>query len=34
MIQAGLRLTASHLFGHRTYIIGRAEGLARVTEGA
>jgi hypothetical protein len=33
MIQAGLRLTASHTFGHRTYIIGRAEGLGRVTQG-
>ena len=33
MIQAGLRLTASHTFGHRTYIIGRAEGLGRITQG-
>jgi hypothetical protein len=33
MIQAGLRLTASHTFGHRTYIIARAEGLGRVTQG-
>jgi hypothetical protein len=33
MFQAGLRLTASHTFGHRTYIIGRAEGLGRVTQG-
>ena len=33
MIQAGLRLTAAHTFGHRTYIIGRAEGLGRVTQG-
>ena len=33
MLQAGLRLTASHTFGHRTYIIGRAEGLGRVTQG-
>jgi hypothetical protein len=33
MVQAGLRLTASHTFGHRTYIIGRAEGLSRITEG-
>jgi hypothetical protein len=33
MIQAGLRLTASHTFGHRTYIIGRAEGLGRLTQG-
>ena len=32
-IQAGLRLMASHTFGHRTYIIGRAEGLARLTHG-
>ncbi len=33
MIQAGLRLTASHTLGHRTYIIAHAEGLARVTQG-
>jgi len=33
LMQAGLRLTASHTFGHRTYIIGRAEGLGRVTQG-
>lgn len=33
MVQAGLRLTASHTLGHRTYIIGRAEGLGRVTQG-
>jgi hypothetical protein len=31
--QAGLRLAVSHTFGHRTYIIGRAEGLARLTQG-
>ena len=33
VIQAGLRLTASHTFGHRTYIVGRVEGLGRVTQG-
>jgi len=33
MLQAGLRLTASHTIGHRTYIIGRAEGLGRLTQG-
>jgi hypothetical protein len=33
MVQAGLRLTASHTLGHHTYIIGRAEGLSRITEG-
>ena len=33
MVQSGLRLTAWHTFGHRTYIIGRAEGLARLTDG-
>lgn len=33
MIQAGVRLMASHTFGHRTYIIGHAEGLGRLTQG-
>jgi hypothetical protein len=33
MILAGLRLAASHTFGHRTYIVGRLEGLARLTRG-
>jgi hypothetical protein len=33
MVQAGLRLAAAHTFGHRVDIIGRAEGLARLTQG-
>ena len=33
MLQAGLRLAASHTFGHRTYIVGRLEGLGRLTQG-
>jgi hypothetical protein len=33
LLQAGLRLAASHTFGHRTYIVGRLEGLGRLTEG-
>lgn len=33
MLQAGLRVAASHTFGHRTYIVGRLEGLARLTQG-
>ena len=33
MIQAGLRLAASHTFGHRTYIIAHVEGLGRLTQG-
>jgi hypothetical protein len=33
MIQSGLRATAAHTFGRRTYIIAHAEGLARLTEG-
>lgn len=33
MVQAGLRLAAAHTFGHRADIIGRAEGLARLTQG-
>jgi hypothetical protein len=33
MLQAGLRLAASHTFGHRTYIVARLEGLGRLTQG-
>jgi len=33
MIQAGLRLAASHTFGHRTYIIAHVDGLGRLTQG-
>jgi hypothetical protein len=33
MIQAGLRLAASHPFGHRTYITAHLEGLGRLTQG-
>ena len=33
MIQSGLRLAASHSLGDRAYIIGHAEGLARLTHG-
>ena len=33
MIQAGLRLAASHTFGHRTYIVAHVEGLGRLTQG-
>jgi hypothetical protein len=33
MIQSGLRLTAEHAFGRRTYIVAHAEGLARLTQG-
>ena len=33
MLQAGLRLAASLTFGHRTYIVGRLEGLGRLTQG-
>ena len=33
MLQAGLRLAAAHTFGHRVYLVGRAEGLARLTQG-
>jgi hypothetical protein len=33
MLQSGLRLAASHTFGHRTYIAARLEGLARLTQG-
>jgi len=33
VVQAGVRLAAGHTFGHRTYITGRAEGLARLTQG-
>jgi hypothetical protein len=33
MIQSGLRLAASHGVGNRAYIIGHAEGLARLTHG-
>jgi len=33
MIQSGLRLAASHALGQRAYIIGHAEGLARLTHG-
>ena len=33
MILAGVRLAASHTFGYRTYIIGRLEGLGRLTQG-
>ena len=32
-IQAGLRLAAAHPFGNRTYIVARAEGLTRLTQG-
>ena len=33
VIQAGVRLAASHTFGHRTYIGAHVEGLDRVTQG-
>jgi hypothetical protein len=33
MLQAGLRLAASHSLGSRTFIVARAEGLARLTQG-
>lgn len=33
MLQAGLRLAASHTFGHRTYIVAHVEGLGRLTQG-
>jgi hypothetical protein len=33
MIQAGLRLAASHTFGHRTYFIAHVDGLGRLTQG-
>jgi hypothetical protein len=33
MVQSGLRLTAWHTFGYRTYIMARAEGLVRLTDG-
>lgn len=33
VIQAGVRLAASHTFGHRTYIGAHVEGLGRVTQG-
>lgn len=33
MIQAGLRLAASHALGGNTYIIAHAEGLGRLTQG-
>lgn len=32
-VQAGLRLAATHALSHRAYIIGRAEGLTRLTQG-
>jgi hypothetical protein len=33
MLQAGLRLAASHAFGKRTYIVAHVEGLGRLTQG-
>ena len=33
MIQSGLRLAAAYTLGHRAYIIGHVEGLARLTHG-
>jgi hypothetical protein len=33
LIQSGLRLGASHSLGNRAYIVGHAEGLARLTRG-
>ena len=33
MVQAGLRLSASHTFGHRTYIAAHVDGLGRLTQG-
>lgn len=33
MVQAGLRVAAAHPLGLRTYIVARAEGLARLTQG-
>ncbi len=33
LIQSGLRLGASHSLGHRAYIVGHAEGIARLTQG-
>jgi hypothetical protein len=33
MIQSGLRLAVAHSLGQRAYIMGQAEGLARLTQG-
>ena len=33
MLQSGLRLGVSHTLGGRAYVIGHAEGLARLTDG-
>jgi len=33
VVLAGVRLAGAHALGHRMYIVGRAEGLARLTRG-